>query len=109
MPSSEWDEKINRLTDSQTVQGALLNRLEQMVAYHDAAIAKNEEAIAGNERAIAGTLGAVDKLTRAVEIMHGNMETMQDNMRVMLGARNALFTRMDEFIRGLEGNGHRPQ
>lgn len=87
MPRSEFDAKIERLADFQVVQGALLDRLENVVA--------------GNSDAIA-------HLSESMHEMRDNMRVMQDNMQVMQDAMRALFERMDRFIRGLEGNGHRP-
>lgn len=107
MTNAEMEASLKRLTDSQIVQGELLNRVEQVVALNSESIARNTEAIARNTEAIAHNASAIGHLAGAMQSMHDSMQTMHDNLQVMQTAMHKLFEQIDRFIRGLENDGHR--
>jgi chromosome segregation ATPase len=102
-------------------------RLEASAQMHDERIAKNSEQIAKNSEQIAKTSQQVATLTdlvgrlaqaeiRLVEEMRGSEARTAELMQgkeARLGALETKMTqfldRMDRFIQGMEGNGHKLQ
>ncbi len=80
--------------------------LRAMAAKHDEQIAKNNEQIAKNNEQIATLTDLVGRLAQA-EIRLA--EQTQARLASLETKSTQFFERMDRFIQGLEGNGHKPQ
>ena len=85
-----WQPRVDRLDEVTLVQARILERLENK---YDEAIQRHDEEIAELRSVLLKLLPAVDKLTTDVQVMKGGMDS--------------LFERIDRFIRGQEGNGHK--
>ncbi|MGH9355164.1 MAG: hypothetical protein ACRD10_03455 [Terriglobia bacterium] len=92
---------LKKLVGNQVVQGELLSRLEQVVARNTEAIAQNTEAIGQVAQATSRVAEVTARLAESAAATNGRMDVMQ-------AAMERLFEHIDRFIRGLEGNGHRP-
>ncbi len=79
MPEMEWQERLRKIEEATLVNVSLMDRIEQKVDNHEDRLRAHDEWIA--------------------ELRAAQMKTEQ--------SMNALFERMDRFIRGLEGNGRK--
>jgi len=107
------------IADQQAQFWASAQKHDQQIAELKAGMVKHDEQIAKNSEQIAALTNLVGRLARAeirlVEQMQGQ-ETRLAEQRRGREARLAsletkatqLFERMDRFIQGLEGNGHKP-
>ena len=83
--------------------------LKAGMAKHDEQIAKNAEQIAKSGEQIAILTDLVGRLAQA-EIRLAELTQGHDARLASLETKTTqLFARMDRFIQGLEGNGHKPQ
>ena len=80
--------------------------LRAAAAKHDEQIAKNAEQIAKHTEQIGTLTDLVGRLAQA-EIRLA--EQTEARLASLETKTTQLFERMDRFIRGLEGNGHKPQ
>jgi hypothetical protein len=85
MTLEEMERGLKGLQDNMTVQGVMMNRLENNLDRLEAVVAENSAAIARNTELIA---------------------RLADGMMVMQAAMQRLFDHMDRFIHGLERDGH---
>jgi chromosome segregation ATPase len=78
-------------------------------AKHDEQIAKNGEQIAKNSEQIATLTDLVGRLAQAEIRIAEQMQGQEARLTSLETQAKQLFERMDHFIKGLEGNGHKPQ
>jgi chromosome segregation ATPase len=92
----------------------------EQIAKNDQQIAKNDQQIAKNDQQIAALTSSVQKHDAAIATLTdlvGRLAQAEIRMAEQTQTRLAsletkttqFFERMDRFIKGLEGNGHKPQ
>ncbi len=85
---------------------AMAAKHDEQIAKNNVQIAKNNEQIAKNNEQIATLTDLVGRLAQA-EIRLA--EQTQARLASLETKSTQFFERMDRFIQGLEGNGHKPQ
>ncbi len=75
---------------------------------HDEQIAKNSEQIAKNSEQIATLTNLVGRVAQAGIHLAAQMQGHEARLASLETKATQLFERMDRFIQGLEGNGHKP-
>ena len=78
-------------------------------AKHDEQIAKNSEQISGIGEQIASLTDLVGRLAQAEIRLAEQMQGQEARLGSLEMKTTQLFERLDRFIQGLEGNGHKPQ
>jgi chromosome segregation ATPase len=79
------------------------------VQKHDEQMAKHDEKIAKNSEQIATLTDLVGRLAQAEIRLVERMQGQEARLASLETKTTQLFERMDRFIQGLEGNGHKPQ
>ncbi len=89
--------------------------LKAVMAKHDEQIAKNSEQIAAltasiqkHDEQIATLTNLVGRVAQAGIHLAGQMQGHEARLASLETKATQLFERMDRFIQGLEGNGHKP-
>ena len=83
--------------------------LRAAAAKHDEQIAKNAEQIAKSAEQIATLTDLVGRLAQSGIRMADQMQGQDARLASLETMSTQFFERMDRFIRGLEGNGHKLQ
>jgi len=109
-------EQQAQLTASAQRHEERLARTDEQIAKHSEQISKLGEQIAKHSEQISklgeqvGTLiDLVGRLAQAEIRIVERMEKMDGRQQEMQSAMTRLFERLDRFIQGLEGDGHRPR
>jgi chromosome segregation ATPase len=82
---------------------------DEQIAALTASIQKHDEQIAGINEQIATLTNLVGRVALAGIHMAGQMQGQEARLASLETKATQLFERMDRFIQGLEGNGHKPQ
>jgi len=84
MPETDWRERLSKIEEATLVNVSLMDRIEQKVDNHEDRLRAHDEWLA--------------------ELRAAQSKTEQ-SLQTLSASMNALFERMDRFIRGLESNG----
>jgi len=102
------------IVEQQAQLTASVQRHDEQLARNDAQIAQNSEHIARNSEHIGQNSGHIATLTNLVgrlaqsEIqLVDRIKSLEDSQQEMSAAMARLFDRLDRFIQGMEGNGHK--
>ena len=79
----------------------------EQIARNIEAIARNSESIAKLDEKIAAVTDLVGRLAQAEIRIVERMDGQETRLQSLEAKTTALFDRMDRFIQGLEGNGHK--
>jgi chromosome segregation ATPase len=79
------------------------------VQKHDEQMAKHDEKIAKNSEQIATLTDLIGRLAQAEIRLAEQMQGHEARLASLETKTTQFFERMDRFIQGLEGNGHKPQ
>jgi uncharacterized coiled-coil protein SlyX len=107
MTFEEVERGLKGLQDNMTVQGVMMNRLENNLDRLEAVVAENSAAIARNTEVVARLADGMIAIQGATKALTEVVEGHGQQLQVMQAAMTALFERMDRFIRGLETDGHK--
>jgi superoxide dismutase len=96
------------IVEQQAQLTASAQKRDEQIARHDEQIAKNSEQIAKHSEQIAALTDLVGRLAQAEIRLVERIEKSEGSQQEMRAAMTRLFERMDRFIQGLEGDGHKP-
>jgi chromosome segregation ATPase len=97
------------IVDQQAQFWASVQKHDEQIAELRASAAKHDEQIAKNNEQIATLTDLVGRLAQAEIRLVERMQGQEARLASLETKTTQLFERMDRFIRGLEGNGHKPQ
>jgi len=101
------------IVEQQAQLTASAQKRDEQIAKHDEQIAKHSEQIASLTDLVGRLAQAEIRLVERMEKMESSlverMEKLEGSQAEMRAAMTRLFERMDRFIQGLEGNGHKPR
>jgi len=97
------------IVEQQAQFWASVQKHDEEIAKNNEQIAKNSEQIGKNSEHIATLTNLVGRLAQAEIRIAEQMQGQEARLTSMETQAKQLFERMDRFIKGLEGNGHKPQ